>query len=258
MLSVTTDRIVLEDIYLGPLQIRLDWQRLGLSSQPYRVVALDPHPAAKSDDITHPHVQDEQLCEGEGRSAIRAALAECRLHDFFLLVSQVLHTYGQGSAYVELDDWDGVPCEECGASLDEDDRYCCQRCEATLCGGCSVSCQDCGDSYCSGCIGQCAACDCELLLLLPGRRAGLPQAVLRGLLGGRSVPSPVTKNNVTKEHEHDSSENARNEPVAPRRPERTREPPSTLRFSPTAWAKLLYSAGLRRHRGGRLRDQRGR
>ena len=45
-LAVTTDRIVLEDIYFGPFEIRLDWRQLGLAT-PYRVVAMDPHPAAK-------------------------------------------------------------------------------------------------------------------------------------------------------------------------------------------------------------------
>ena len=185
-LSVTTDRIVLEGVFLGPFEIRLDWQR-SASSSPYRVVALDPNPAAKSDDITHPHVQDEQLCEGDGRTAIRAALAECRLYDFFLLVSQLLHTYGRGSAYVELGDWDGVPCEDCGDSVDEDDRYYCDRCDATLCGECSVSCHGCGDAFCSGCLGPCAACGCEYCSSA-WRRARVPQAVLRRLPRGRPVP----------------------------------------------------------------------
>jgi hypothetical protein len=151
---------VLEDVHLGNFEIRLDWGDLG-RHQPYRVVALDPHPAARREDVTHPHVQEGSLCEGEGSLAIRAALAECRLHDFFLLVSQLLHTYGRGSAYVELDNWFGVPCDDCGDSLDEDERYYCHRCEATLCGNCSVSCQGCDDSYCSGCISTCAACDSD-------------------------------------------------------------------------------------------------
>ena len=66
-LSVTTDCIELEHITLGSFQIRLDWQRMGCTSQPYRVVATEPNPPAARDDVTHPHVQDEQLCEGDGR-----------------------------------------------------------------------------------------------------------------------------------------------------------------------------------------------
>jgi hypothetical protein len=101
-LSVTTDAIVLGGIELGPFDIRLDWQRLG-DSRPYRVVVRDPNPAAHNDEVTHPHVQGETLCEGDGRPAIQAALAQCRIYDLILLVSQVLYTYARGSAYVELD-----------------------------------------------------------------------------------------------------------------------------------------------------------
>ena len=111
-LSVTTDRIVLEDMNLGRFRDSA-WTGMAWAlRQPTASWPSIPIPAAKSEDVTHPHVQDELLCEGEGRSAIRAALAECRLHDFFMLVSQLLHTYGRGSAYVELDNWDGVPCDE--------------------------------------------------------------------------------------------------------------------------------------------------
>jgi hypothetical protein len=212
-ISVTTDRIVLEDLNFGPFQIRLDWHSLG-STHAYRVVALDPHPAAKSDDVTHPHVQDEQLCEGEGRSAIRAALAECRLHDFFLLVCQLLHTYGRGSAYVELENWNGVPCDECGDSLNEDDRYYCHRCDATLCSSCSASCQGCGESHCSGCLSPCAACGYEYC---SSCLATCPECHKRFCEDcceeGLCLSCHQEQHN--EEHEHDSSENARNEPVAP-------------------------------------------
>jgi hypothetical protein len=121
-------------------------------------VALDPHPAAKDTDVTHPHVQEEQLCEGDGRSAVRAALAEGRLYDFFLLVSQLLHTYGRGSAYVELDHWDGIPCDDCNALTDADDRYYCDRCGNTLCSSCSITCHGCDNGFCSGCASSCDSC----------------------------------------------------------------------------------------------------
>jgi hypothetical protein len=157
-LSVTTDAIVLEDVYLGPFRIRLDWCDVGNSSQPYRVIAVDPHPAKKGEEYTHPHVQDELLCEGEGRAAIAAALAEGRLHDFFTLVSQLLHNYGHGSAYAELDQWYGDPCSACGGSVDEDDRYFCSRCDAMLCDGCSLACHKCDEGFCSECLSECRVC----------------------------------------------------------------------------------------------------
>jgi hypothetical protein len=159
-LSVTTDCIVLEDVNLGAFQIRLDWGRLGYP-QPYRVGALDPNPAARRDDVTHPHVQDEQLCEGDGRAAIAAALAECRLHDFFLLVSQLLHTYGRGSAYVELDNWYGITCTDCGGTMSPDDSYCCERCGSELCDNCRQLCGGCEESHCSECLSRCPGCEMD-------------------------------------------------------------------------------------------------
>jgi len=157
-LVVTTDTIELDGVLLGAFQIRLTWTDIGDSSSPYRVVALDPHPSARRDDVTHPHVQDEQLCEGDGRAVIAAALAESRFQDFFLLVNRVLHTYGRGHAYVELDAWEGTPCADCGSCVDDDDRNYCIGCDSTLCDSCSLSCRGCDNSYCADCLRPCAGC----------------------------------------------------------------------------------------------------
>ena len=156
-LWVTSESIVLEGIDLGRFEIRLDWNQLSGSS-PYRVVALEPNPAAANDSVTHPHVQDEHSCEGEGRAAIRAALDNGRLGDFFLIVSRLLATYARGAAYVELDDWDGIFCRGCGTHICQDDRYHCGRCGDTLCSECLVCCQGCDSDFCSGCICMCDAC----------------------------------------------------------------------------------------------------
>jgi hypothetical protein len=156
-ISVTTDPIVLEETYLGPIQVRLDWNRLG-SHQPYRVVALDPHPAATNEAVTHPHVQEERLCEGEGRAGIDSALNMGRLCDFFLIVSRLLSTYTRGSAYTELDDWEGTRCQDCGSVTGEDDRCRCDRCDVDLCGECCSGCQGCERSLCSDCMSTCHCC----------------------------------------------------------------------------------------------------
>ena len=70
-LSVTTEPIELDGIDLGPFEICLEWGGLGETDENrYRVIALDASPAASNESVTHPHVQDEQVCEGEGRQAI--------------------------------------------------------------------------------------------------------------------------------------------------------------------------------------------
>ena len=156
-LSVTTAAIVLDGLNLGRFQVRLDWRQLDGTSS-YRIVALDPNPAQANDSVTHPHVSDERLCEGNGRRAIRAALDEGRLADFFTVVAQVLGTYAAGQAYVELDNWDGKPCHDCGSQVHEDDRCSCEACDELLCSDCVTYCGRCDSGYCSRCISECDAC----------------------------------------------------------------------------------------------------
>src|SRR3954464_13735040 len=52
-LSITTEPIVLEGVYLGPFKIQLQWARVGNGSEPaYRVIAKDPHPAESRENVT--------------------------------------------------------------------------------------------------------------------------------------------------------------------------------------------------------------
>jgi hypothetical protein len=169
-LSVVTEPIELEDVYLGPFEIRLNWRRPELG---YAVIARDPQPAGKASSVTHPHVQDERLCEGDGRLPICHALQQGRLADFFLIVRQILETYNSGSAYVELDQWFGQSCPECGGELYDDDSSCCETCgdsfcsactrdcaacSAVGCGNCQQTCPECDEPVCSGCMTTCETC----------------------------------------------------------------------------------------------------
>jgi hypothetical protein len=112
-ISATTERIVLDGVDLGPFTICLHWDSLD-RSHAYQVSAVEPNPAASDQSITHPHVQDGNLCEGDGRSGIKQALAEGRLLDFFLIVRSILTTYNSFGAYVNLERWHGVHCDGCG------------------------------------------------------------------------------------------------------------------------------------------------
>jgi hypothetical protein len=162
-LSVVTEAIALEGVELGRFEIELDLDDWGS----YEVISMDPNPAASSSETTHPHVQDNRLCEGEGRVPIRRALAQGRMIDFFLLVRQILQTYNPGSAYLSLDQWYGIECRDCGRLINEDERACCERCEEDVCYDCSSGCDSCGRSCCSGCVQKCAGCEewfCEACL----------------------------------------------------------------------------------------------
>jgi len=160
-LSAVTDPITLEDVYLGPFKIQLRVDKLSdlYTSCPYSCIALDPHPAATSEDVTHPHVSDDRLCEGDGYAAIRAALEQGRLCDFFTLVRSILNTYSPDSPYVRLDEWGGQACYECSYVMDEENAYYCGFCENIFCGECSTCCHSCDETVCKGCSQPCACCE---------------------------------------------------------------------------------------------------
>ena len=157
-LSLVTEPIVLEGVDLGSFEIQFQWARLANGdSSAYRVIAKDPHPPEGRDNVTHPHVMDDVLCEGDGRHAIRQALAQGRLLDFFTLVAGVLRTYNQESPFVELALWNGSSCSDCGATMHEE--YSCHKCGDTICGECESVCGGCEESCCSSCIGSCPVCE---------------------------------------------------------------------------------------------------
>ena len=158
--SVVTEPIELEGVELGEFELVLEINRLADLDRDvtYRVVALDPNPAAGNESVSHPHVSDERLCTGDASAAIRAALTTGRIGDLFMLVRSVLTTYNPGSPYVRLEDWDGRPCHDCGCMMDQDEHYTCERCENDFCSECSSYCRRCEASVCQGCLSECPGC----------------------------------------------------------------------------------------------------
>jgi len=169
VLSVETEPIDLEGIYLGPFAIQLRLNDLSQASrhQPFEIEALDPHPAAGHDHVTHPHVSDGGLCAGDATTPIVTALLQGRLCDFFLIVRQVLTTYNPGSPYVALDQWDGEPCYDCGYRVEGDCRFFCERCGYDFCDECVGSCICCDVLLCRSCLSTCPQCEepvCDVCL----------------------------------------------------------------------------------------------
>jgi hypothetical protein len=157
-ITVATEPVTLEGVPLGAFEIVLNVARLD-ERFPYRVVALQPSCPLIDDTITHPHVRDDELCEGEAAAPLRRALRERRLLDFFTIVAQTLGTYNGASAYVRLDEWTGVTCRECGDHCDPDDASYCHRCSCDLCDDCGACCDACEQLCCHDCAGPCHACE---------------------------------------------------------------------------------------------------
>jgi hypothetical protein len=160
-ISVVTEPITLEYTYLGPFEIKLQVGQLSQVSQnaPFDVIALEPNPASQDEAVTHPHVSNEKLCQGDGTLAIRQALGSGRVLDFFTLVTNILKTYYPGGAYVGLDEWEGTPCYDCGSIVTRDNTYRCEHCDYDYCENCSTHCRICDYGFCLSCSRECSACD---------------------------------------------------------------------------------------------------
>lgn len=154
--SVRTRPIALEGIDLGRFRIAIDIDAMDREDPAdwYRVSPLDPNPSGVSDTVTHPHVDSDHLCAGEAMLPIRHALLHGRIADFFLMVRGVLEHYNPHSAYVRLDEWDGVRCYECDSSMSRDCSSFCDCCERDFCSDCVSSCEVCCESTCHGCLEQ--------------------------------------------------------------------------------------------------------
>lgn len=157
-LSIVTKDIVLEDFRLGAFRVELHLDSLSSNRPYYEVIATDANRPSSNDGVTHPHVQDDRLCEGDGQPAINLALQQGRLLDFFQLVEQVLGTYNPSSAYVSIRDWDGATCGHCGQSTDPEDCRECSSCDAFICDECVYRCSDCEDPFCGNCDEPCSGC----------------------------------------------------------------------------------------------------
>lgn len=157
-LRVVTPAITLLDVCLGAFAIDFRKEGRELSVSSFHIVALDPQPASKEEDVVHPHVKAGEICPGEGKVPIRAALESGRLADAFLLVLSILKTYNSRSAYVKLEEWHGLSCFDCSGFVSQEDSYLCHRCRVTLCQNCISSCTSCSETFCPQCVQGCSSC----------------------------------------------------------------------------------------------------
>ncbi len=159
-LSIFTDPIEMEGIFLGDFEIQLQIFDIAniQNGTTVKIIALDAHPAASSDDVTHPHVSDEYLCAGDASVPMHNALLDGRICDYFMLIKSVLETYNPSSPYVALDQWDGYACYDCGYTTDDENSFYCEACDCTFCNECYSYCHCCDTSLCHGCLKSCPIC----------------------------------------------------------------------------------------------------
>jgi len=159
-LTVKTNEIELGDISLGKFIICIDLSReLSRTENFLRIHAETPNPASSSESVTHPHVDGEILCVGEGFHILKDAISQGRIEDFFKIVDSILHTYNENSAYVPLSGWEGVTCDTCGSKCDIEDMHNCYKCESYMCDDCLYICESCDGVYCEDCYNA-TSCQC--------------------------------------------------------------------------------------------------
>jgi len=237
--SVLTAPIVLEDVELGSFRIVLYWERIG-QTRAYDVIAEEAHAAEGNSDVTHPHVRDQTLCEGEGTAAIKAALSEGRLLDFFVLVRQVLETYNSSSTHVMLSNWNGgASCQGCGTSLSDDDYSTCERCSDVVCNDCSNGCSSCSRYVCSGCSAECAECENQFCLACLTEAEGT----------GRQLCETCLEKQRKEQSDEAITETVEAESADPL------QPPATPAADPICVGETPASPRPRRNRSGRVRSQ---
>lgn len=160
VVRVTTEPVRLRDVELGTFSIEWHLPRLGTENGAacFEIVALDPNPAAGRNDVPHPHVSDGGLCAGDAERPLAKALADGRLCEAFLLIRSVLMTYNPKSAYVQLDQWDGITCGDCRERVVRESAGYCEACHSDLCEPCTTSCRSCDAYRCAGCLTECEVC----------------------------------------------------------------------------------------------------
>jgi hypothetical protein len=156
-IEVKTAPITLEEIELGSFRIVISGKDIvtGL----FEVIAVTPNPAVRRPDVTHPHVFNQRLCEGDATVPLQNALWDGRLGDFFQIVQQTLRTYNSSSPYASLSDWTGTNCRICDHSMRDDESYACERCDQEVCDQCSAYCDRCCQTSCYDCLETCSHCE---------------------------------------------------------------------------------------------------
>jgi len=156
--TAVTDPVELDGVHLGRFVVVWDWSELG-DNRECRVMAEEPRHPAGREDITHPHVQDDRLCEGDAQRPLQHALRTGRLSDYFSIIARVLATYNDESAFVSIYDWSRRRCPWCNMRLSTEDVCQCDLCDGELCDACQVQCSQCGSYACRDCCELCDECD---------------------------------------------------------------------------------------------------
>lgn len=103
-ISATTEEIWLQGINFGPF--RIDWHlNHFFSDRFYNVVALKPNIPLNSVQVTHPHVSNHRVCEGDSKLRLNKCWSNGWLCEAFNIIRQILLNYNSNSPYQTIERW---------------------------------------------------------------------------------------------------------------------------------------------------------
>lgn len=153
--------ITFDDVNLGSFELRIPINLIGSSTT---VVARTPNYPVVDEETTHPHIQNNEMCLGNGRNQFYDAIQQGRVLDAFTTLNSILITYNLNSAYVEIENWninseDYTECNDCGDSTHVEETNTCEDCESCYCNHCIHGCDVCDGMKCEYCMNnKCSIC----------------------------------------------------------------------------------------------------
>lgn len=130
--------------------------------RPYLCIAVTPQNLPGS-NITHPHVDGGNMCEGNAVDVIPKVLDAGDFYSFFLIVNQTLSNYNPGSPFIHLEEFvrlkesgetgDEPSCVVCGEPISESDETVCFACSRSChMDDCEMWCRVIDEHICNNCL----------------------------------------------------------------------------------------------------------
>ena len=128
---------MLEELLIWARSISASGGNGSASAEPTRSSPTDPQRPQATTDVTHPHVRDNQLCEGEGAAAIKAALARPAARFLPARPPDPAKPTTPAAPMSRSTTGTATRCADCGCEMSEDDLHL-RPVRDAVCGDCSA------------------------------------------------------------------------------------------------------------------------
>ena len=172
-LNVKIGPFKIQEIDFGEFLAEVSLKKVGIFNYDHslKAFAISPKYPINDNIHTHPHIRNNNICIGNGRSLISKALFENRLFDTYSIINSVLNTYSD-DPFLKIEAWTGISCNDCGEYYTDKDASQCDQCGKIYCPDCVTQCCSSSDYLCYNCKSssfKCFYCNkrmcCECVLI---------------------------------------------------------------------------------------------